>query len=166
MTTVEERLAAQGFTIPPLPKSGGKYVPGIVAGDLLFLSGAIGTSFKDGKWSLPITGKLGGELSIEQGCESARYCVLNHLAAIKSIISNLDRVRQVVKLVGYVNAAPGFTKAPLVLDGASDLLIAAFGPEIGQHARTAAYQHEMSFNAPIETDLVVDIGDGRGGATK
>ncbi len=155
MATPTQNLAALGLSIPPLPKPGGKYAPGVLAGDLLFLSGVIGTVFKDGKWTLPITGKLGGELSIEQGIESARYCVLNHLAAIQHILGDLKRVRQVVKLVGYVNAAPGFTKAPFVLDGASDLLISVFGREIGLHARVAAYQNEMSFNAPIETELIV-----------
>ena len=157
MTTVEDRLASQGLIIPPLPQPGGKYAPGVLTGDLLFLSGAIGTAFIDGKWRLPFVGKLGGELSIEQGYESARYCALNHLAAIKHIIGDLARVRQVVKLVGYVNTAPGFTKAPMVLDGASDLLIGVFGPDIGLHARVAVYQNEMSFNAPIETDLIVEV---------
>lgn len=106
---------------------------------------------------LPIVGKLGGDLSIEQGYKSARYCALNHLAAIQHIVGDLSRVRQVVKLLGYVNAAPGFTKAPLVLDGASNLLISVFGPDIGLHARVAVYQNEMSFNAPIETDLIVEV---------
>jgi enamine deaminase RidA (YjgF/YER057c/UK114 family) len=110
MTIFEEKLAAQGLAIPPLPQPSGKYAPGVIAGDLLFLSGAIGTVFTDGKWRLPITGKLGGELSIQQGYESARYCVLNHLAAIKHIIGDLDRVKRVVKLVGYVNAAPRLHK--------------------------------------------------------
>ena len=157
MTTFEENLTAKGLSIPPLPQPGGRYAPGVLTGNLLFLSGAIGTAFIDGKWRLPIAGKLGGELSIEQGYESARYCALNHLAAIKHILGNLDRVTRVVKLVGYVNAAPGFTKAPMVLDGASDLLIDVFGPDIGLHARVAAYQNEMSFNAPIETDLIVEV---------
>jgi len=157
MTTVADNLAALGLIIPPLPRPGGKYAPSVLSGDLLFLSGAIGTAFVDGKWSLPIVGKLGGELSIEKGYESARYCALNHLAAIQYTVGDLSRVRQVVKLVGYVNAAPGFTKAPLVLDGASDLLISVFGPDIGLHARVAVYQHEMSFNAPIETDLIVEV---------
>lgn len=157
MTTVEDRLASQGLIIPPLPQPGGKYAPGVLTGDLLFLSGAIGTAFIDGKWRLPFVGKLGGELSIEQGYKSARYCALNHLAAIKHIIGDLARVRQVVKLVGYVNTAPGFTKAPMALDGASDLLIGVFGPDIGLHARVAVYQNEMSFNAPIETDLIVEV---------
>jgi enamine deaminase RidA (YjgF/YER057c/UK114 family) len=157
MSAFEDKLAAQGLVIPPLPQPGGNYAPGVLTGDLLFLSGAIGTAFIDGNWRLPIVGKLGGELSIEHGYESARYCALNHLAAIKHILGDLARVRQVVKLVGYVNAAPGFTKAPMVLDGASDLLISVFGADIGLHARAALYQNEMSFNAPIETDLIVEV---------
>jgi enamine deaminase RidA (YjgF/YER057c/UK114 family) len=108
---------------------------------------------------LPLVGKLGRDLTIEQGYESARYCVLNHLAALQEMVGDLDRVRKVVKLMGYVNAAPGFTKAPLVLDGASDLLVSVFGNDIGCHARAVAYQHEMSFNAPIETDLLVEVSD-------
>ena len=157
MPTVAENLAAMGLTIPPVPKPGGKYASGVLCGDLLFLSGAIGTVFKDGKWSLPIVGKLGADVSIERGRESAQYCMLNHLAVIEDMLGDLARVRQVVKLVGYVNVAPGYTKAPLVLDGASDLLLKVFGPAIGLHARVAAYQNEMSFNAPIETDLIVRV---------
>jgi hypothetical protein len=77
---------------------------------------------------------------------------------MKQELGDLGRVKKIVKLVGYVNAAPGFTKAPLVLDGASDLLVSAFGDEIGLHARVAVYQHEMSFNAPVETELTVWVG--------
>lgn len=158
MTTIDDNLADLGFAVPPLPKPSGNYAPGIRVGDLLFLSGAIGTTFRDGKWTLPIFGKLGSNLSIEQGYVSARYCALNHLASIRHILGDLSRVRQIVKLTGHINAAPGFNKAPLVLDGASDLLVATFGQQIGLHARVALYQHEMSFNAPIETDLIVAVG--------
>lgn len=160
MDEVETRLAELGLSIPPLPKPGGNYAPAVRTGNLVFLSGAIGTAYSNGKWGLPITGKLGAELSIEQGYQSARLCALNHIAALKAILGKLDQVTQVVKLTGFVNAAPGFTKAPLVLDGASDLLVAAFGRDIGLHARAAMYQHEMSFNAPVETDLIVEIAAG------
>ncbi len=153
----ESRLAQLLLVLPPPAKPGGHYAPAILTGNLLYLSGAIGTIYEDGRWRLPLTGKLGSDLTVEQGRLSARYCVLNHLAAIKASLGTLDRVRQVVKLTGYVNAAPGFTKAPLVLDGASELLTAVFGAEIGSHARTAVYQHDMSFNAPVETDLIVEV---------
>jgi hypothetical protein len=122
------------------------------------LSGVIGTAYQDGRWSLPLKGKVGSDLSIEQGYASARLCALNHIATMKQELGDLGRVKKIVKLVGYVNAAPGFTKAPLVLDGASDLLVSAFGDEIGLHARVAVYQHEMSFNAPVETELTVWVG--------
>ncbi|MDF2116273.1 RidA family protein [Roseiarcaceae bacterium H3SJ34-1] len=154
---VEARLTQLQLVLPPVPKPGGHYAPAVLTGNLLYVSGAIGTVYEDGRWNLPLVGKLGSELTIEQGRLSARYCVLNHLAAIKASLGTLDRVRQVVKLTGYVNAAPGFTKAPLVLDGASELLTSVFGAEIGLHARTAVYQNEMSFNAPIETDLIVEV---------
>jgi len=157
---VEARLAQLQLNLPPLPKPGGHYAPAILTGNLLYVSGAIGTVHEDGRWHLPLVGKLGSDLTIEQGRLSARYCVLNHLAAIKASLGTLDRVGQVVKLTGYVNAAPGFTKAPLVLDGASELLMSVFGTEIGAHARTAVYQNEMSFNAPIETDLIVEVAPG------
>jgi enamine deaminase RidA (YjgF/YER057c/UK114 family) len=154
---VESRLAALGLTLPPLPAPGGDYAPGVRVGEMVHLSGAIGTAFTDGRWHLPIRGALGAAVSIEEGRHSARLCVLNHLAALKALIGDLDAVMQVVKLTGYVHAAPGFTKAPLVLDAASALLVEAFGPERGRHARVAAYQHVMSFDAPLETELLVAV---------
>lgn len=158
MSAVEGRLRAIGLEIPPVPKPGGRYVSAVRVENLLVLSGVIGTAYQDGGWSLPHKGKVGSDLSIEQGYASARLCVLNHIAAMKQELGDLARVKKIVKLVGYVNSAPGFTKAPLVLDGASELLVSAFGEEIGLHARVAVYQHEMSFNAPVETELTVCVG--------
>lgn len=157
MDTVAARIRALGLEIPPLPQAAGNFLPWVRTGSFVFLSGAIGTTFGGGKWSLPIKGKVGADISIEQGYESARYCALNHIAALQACLESLNQVLKIVKLVGYINAAPGFTKAPLVLDGASNLLVAAFGPERGAHARSAVYQPEMSFNAPLETDLVVEV---------
>jgi enamine deaminase RidA (YjgF/YER057c/UK114 family) len=156
MSAIAARLAELGLVIPPLPAPGGNYVSAVETGTLVFLSGAIGTEFRDGQWSLPLRGQLGQDLTIEQGRQSARLCMLNHLAALQALQGGLDRVKRIVKLTGYVLAAPGFTKAPLVLDGASDLLLAVFGTPRGLHARAAVYQHTMSFNAPVETDLIVE----------
>jgi enamine deaminase RidA (YjgF/YER057c/UK114 family) len=153
----EARLAALGLVLPPPPAPGGFYAPAMRAGGVVHVSGAIGTEFVDGAWRLPLRGALGGAVSLEQGRDSARLCVLNHLAALKALLGDLDAVTQVVKLTGYVHAAPGFTKAPLVLDAASELLVAVFGPERGRHARVAAYQHTMSFDAPLETELLVTV---------
>lgn len=158
MSAVEARLRSMGLEVPPVPKPGGKYISAVRVENLLVLSGVIGTAYQDGRWSLPLKGKVGSELSIEQGYDSARLCALNHVATLKQELDDLDRVKKIVKLVGYINAAPGFTKAPLVLDGASDLLVSAFGEEVGLHARVAVYQHEMSFNAPVETELTVWLG--------
>ena len=130
---------------------------------MLYLSGAIGTVFEEGRWRLPHKGQLGAELDIAEGRESARWCILHHLRAIEDALGSLERVAGIVRLVGYVNAAPGFTKAPLVLDGASALLLDVFGEERGRHARVALYQPEMSFDAPIETELTVQVAADPGG---
>jgi len=157
MNKVVDRLSASGFVLPPCPPPGGNYAGAVQSGRLVFLSGAIGTQYKDGAWSLPFRGALGGELDVDSGRASARLCVLNHLAALQEHLGDLERVKQVVKLTGYVYSTPDFTKAPLVLDAASDLLVMAFGDPIGRHARVAAYQHTMSFRAPIETELLVEV---------
>ncbi|MCB1387927.1 MAG: RidA family protein [Rhodobacteraceae bacterium] len=157
MTDAYENLHVLGLRLPPPAPAAGNFVPGMQSGDLLFLSGAIGTAHDGASWSLPIRGKLGAEVSVEDGRRSAELCALNHLSAIHALTGDLGRVRQVIKLTGHVNAAPGFTKAPLVLDGASDLLLAVFGRECGRHARVATYQPEMSFHAPLETELIVQI---------
>lgn len=157
MNQFEDRLRALGLTIPPVPEPGGRYVTAVQAGSMLYLSGAIGTSHADGQWSIHYRGKVGLELTVQQGYQSARLCALNHIAAMKHELGDLARVQKILKLTGYVNAAPGFTKAPFVLDGASDLLVEVFGETVGLHARTTTYQHEMSFNAPLETDLIVSV---------
>lgn len=155
--TVEARLAALGLVLPPPPAPGGAYAPAMRVGDVVHVSGAIGTEFAEGRWRLPIRGPLGGAVSLEEGQRSARLCILNHLAALKDLLGDLEAVVQVVKLSGHVHAAPGFNKAPLVLDAASELLVAAFGPERGRHARVATYQPSMSFDAPLETELLVAV---------
>jgi enamine deaminase RidA (YjgF/YER057c/UK114 family) len=96
-------------------------------------------------------------LSIEEGYQSARLVAINHLAMIKSVIGDLDHVVRIVKMVGYINAAPGFKDAPKVLNGASDLFVQVFGEERGRHARAALYQHEITFDAPVENELTVQV---------
>jgi hypothetical protein len=95
------------------------------------------------------------ELSIEEGYQSARLMAINHLAMAKAVLGDLDRITRVIRLLGFVNAAPGFRDAPKVLNGASDLLVAVFGPERGRHARSALYQHELARNAPVPGELTV-----------
>jgi enamine deaminase RidA (YjgF/YER057c/UK114 family) len=148
----ELRLKELGIELPAAPRPVANYVPVVRVGDLLFLSGVLPS--KDGQ--LVFTGKLGAILSIEQGVEAARVAVLNALAIMKAETGSLDRVKRVVKMVGHIASAPGFTDQPQVLNGASDLLVAVFG-ESGRHARVAVGAAELPRQAPIEIELIVQV---------
>ncbi len=102
-------------------------------------------------------GKLGGELTVEQGQAAARICALNCLAVVRAALGELDRVAQVVKLTGFVASAPGFTQQSQVVNGASELLVEVFG-ERGRHARAAVGVAELPLGAPVEVELVVEVG--------
>ena len=157
---IELRLGALGLTLPAPPAAIGNFVAGVVHGDLLYVSGTYGTVKTDeGEDVIPTPGKLGAELTIEEGYESARLMALNHLALAKVVVGDLDRIERPIRLVGYVNAAPGFQNAPAVLNGASDLLIEIFGPELGTHARMALYQHELARDAPIAGEISFALKD-------
>ncbi len=148
----EEKLRALGLTLPGPPKPVANYVPAVRVGDLLFLSGVLPS--RDGQ--LIVTGKLGESLTVEQGMEAARVAVLNGLSIIRNVAGSLDRVRQIVKMVGYIASAPGFTDQPQVLNGASDLLVSVFG-EAGRHARAAVGAAELPRQAPVEIELIVEL---------
>ena len=155
---VEARLSQLGITLPRPPKPIANYVPGVIVGEILYVSGTLGTVPNSGDEDvLPIKGKVGRDISVEQGYQSARYMAINHLAMIKAVLDDLDRIVRIVKMVGYVNAAPGFTDAHLVLNGASDLYVDLFGPESGKHARAALFQHELGLDAPVEAEMTVQI---------
>ncbi len=158
MGRIETRLNEMGIALPRPPKAVANYIPGVKVGEILYVAGTIGTVVSpDDEDILPIKGKLGRELTVEQGYQSARLTAINHLAMIKAVIGDLDDVVRIVKLVGYVNAAPGFQKAPWVLNGASDLLVEVFGSERGKHARAALYQNELTGDAPIEIEMTVQV---------
>lgn len=148
----EAKLKELGLTLPAPPKPVANYVPVVKVGDLLFLSGVLPS--RDGQ--LVMTGKLGQELSIEQGMEACRIAVLNGLSIIKSEAGSLDRVKQIVKVVGHIASAPGFTDQPQVLNGASDLLVSVFG-DAGRHARVAVGAAELPRRAPVEIELIVQV---------
>ena len=158
MARVEDRLRELGITLSRPPKAVANYIPAVEVGEILYVSGTIGTVVSPNDEDiLPIKGKLGKDLTVEEGYQSARYTALNLLSMIKSVIGDLNRVVRIVKLIGYVNAAPGFQNAPAVLNGASDLLVEIFGPDRGKHARAALYQHELTFDAPIEIEMTIQI---------
>lgn len=148
----EEKLRELGLTLPAPPKPVANYVPVVRTGDLLFLSGVLPS--RDGQ--LIMTGKLGQDLSIEQGMEAARVAVLNGLSIIRQEAGSLDRVKRIVKIVGHVTSAPGFTDQPQVLNGASDLLVSLFG-DAGRHARVAVGAAELPRQAPVEIELIVEL---------
>jgi enamine deaminase RidA (YjgF/YER057c/UK114 family) len=148
----ELRLKELGIELPAAPKPVANYVPVVRVGDLLFLSGVLPS--KEGQ--LVMTGKLGADVSIEQGVAAAKLAVLNALAIVKAEAGSLDRVKRMVKMVGHIASAPGFTDQPHVLNGASDLLVAVFG-EAGRHARVAVGAAELPRRAPIEIELIVQV---------
>ncbi len=150
--SVEQKLIQLGITLPAPPKPVATYVPAVQAGDLLFLSGVI--PFRNGK--LTVEGKLGRDLTVEQGYEAARIALLNALAIVRSEIGTLDRVRKVVRLVGHVASAEGFVQQPAVVNGASDLLVRIFD-DAGRHARVAIGAAELPLNSPIELELILQI---------
>jgi enamine deaminase RidA (YjgF/YER057c/UK114 family) len=155
---IEARLTELGIVLPRTPKAVANYLPGVKVGEILYVSGTIGTIVgPNDEDILPIKGKLGKNLSVKQGYQSARLTAINHLAMIKAVIGDLDNVVRIVKLIGYVNASPGFTEAPWVLNGASDLLVEVFGPERGRHARAALYQNELTLDAPVEIEMTVQV---------
>ncbi|MGA6828375.1 RidA family protein [Nitrospira sp. NS4] len=150
--SIDAKLKALNLELPAAPKPVANYVPVVRAGDLLFLSGVLPS--RDGQ--LVMTGKLGQGLSIEQGMEAAKVAALNALAIIQGEIGSLDNVKRIVKMVGHIASAPGFTDQPQVLNGASDLFVALFG-EAGKHARVAVGAAELPRQAPVEIELIVQV---------
>lgn len=150
--SIDARLKALGIELPPPPKPVASYVPAVLAGDLLFLSGIL--PFRDGQ--VVITGKLGQEVTVERGAEAASLALLNALAVVKQELGSLDRVRRIVRVVGHVASAAGFAQQPAVINGASDLLVQLFG-EAGRHARVALGAAELPLHAAIELELLVQV---------
>jgi enamine deaminase RidA (YjgF/YER057c/UK114 family) len=155
---VEDQLRALGLELPPAPRPVASYVPAVRSGDLLFLSGIL--PMKDGRpaW----IGKIGRELTVEQGAEAARLACLNALAVVRGELGSLDAVARIVRLGGHVASAEGFTQQPAVVNGASDLLVAIFG-DAGRHARLALGAYELPLGAAIELELIVQVRSSAGG---
>src|SRR5262245_30774478 len=149
---IEQQIRKLGLELPPAPAAVANYVPAVRTGNLLITSGQL--PWKDGK--LAYTGKLGGDLNAEQGYEAAKLCALNALAQCKALLGDLEKVRRVLRLEGYVHCAPGFRQHPQVLNGASDLINAVFG-ERGRHARTALGINEMPLDAPLQLVLWAEV---------
>ena len=150
---IDARLAELGITLPDAPAPAANYVPYVVSGDLVFVSGQI--PMQDGGM---ITGKLGADADIETGQRAARACALNILAQVRAACGgDLDRVRRIVKLGGFVNGTPDFTDAPEVINGASDVIVDIFG-DAGRHARFAVVTASLPRGVAVEIDAVVEVG--------
>ncbi len=155
---IEARLAELGIELPSPPAAIGNFVPGVIFDNILYVSGTYGTvKDESGHDIIPEPGKVGGELSVEEGYESAKLMIINHLAMAKAVLGDLDLIDRPIRLVGYVNAAAGFQDAPSVLNGASDLLFEIFGKKKGSHARMALYQHELARNAPVAGEIMFGL---------
>lgn len=153
MGKFETRLADMGITLPDAPAPAANYVPYVLVGDVLYVSGQL-PKYGD----RTIVGKLGDDLDIETGAEAAKFCAINLLAQVKAACGgDLDRLKRVVKLGGFVNSTPDFGDQPKVINGASDFLGEALG-EAGKHARAAVSSPALPFGVAVEIEGVFQIG--------
>ena len=152
MSTIDDRLAELGLTLPVLAKPVAAYVPAVITGNLVYTSGQL--PFVDG--ALPATGKLGSDVTDATGKELAQICALNALAAVQSVIGSLDRITRIVKVVGFVASEPSFTGQPGVINGASEILGEIFG-DAGVHARSAVGVAVLPLDSPVEVELIVEF---------
>lgn len=150
--TIEDRLASLGLTLPDAPAPVANYVPYTIVGDLLFISGQVSKA-ADGTLA---TGALGGDLDVAAGQAAARYSALNVLAQAKAALGKLERIAGIVRLTGFVNAAPDFTDHPAVINGASDLMVDVLG-DAGRHTRAAVGVSSLPLNCAVEIDAIIRI---------
>lgn len=148
----EQKISELGLTLPSVAPPAGSYLPSVTSGNLVFTAGQI--PLVEGK--LAATGKVGSEISLDKAQELARICLLNGLAAVKSELGDLQRVKRIVKIVGFVSSDPSFTQQPQVINAASDLLAEIFG-EAGRHARSAVGVAVLPLDAPVEIELIVEF---------
>lgn len=150
--SIEKKLAEIGLELPQAPTPLGSYVPVQISGNLIFTSGQTAAINGERKF----LGKVGQEISLEEGILSARDACLNCLASLKKELGSLDAVEKIIKVVGYVNSATGFNQQPQVINGASDLLVELWG-ERGRHARSAVGVAELPANSSVELEIIVEI---------
>ena len=152
--SAEQRLQELGLELPATAEPTATYVMAKRVGNLLFVAGHGPT--RDAQGHRP-TGKIGRDLTLEEGYDAARRVGLNLLATLRAELGSLDRVVQIVKLLGMVNCAPGFNQTPRVINGCSDLLVEVFGPQAGAHARSAVGMAELPNDIPVEIEMIVEV---------
>ncbi len=149
---IERKIAEKGISLPAAPRPVANYVPAVKVGNLLFVSGH--GPYNDGQ--IKVSGKVGKELTLEEGYQVARNVALNCLATVKDVLGDLDKVKRVVKLLGMVNCTEDFKDQPKVINGASDLLVEIFG-DIGKHARSAVGMQALPNNIPVEIEMILEV---------
>jgi enamine deaminase RidA (YjgF/YER057c/UK114 family) len=152
MSQIEQKIIELGFSLPETAKPLAAYIPAVQSGNLVFTSGQLPMI----EGSLAETGKVGGSVSPERAKELATVCALNALAAVKTVIGDLDKIKRIVKVVGFVSSVPEFSAQPGVVNGASDFLGAVFGDK-GIHARSAVGVAVLPLDAPVEIELIVEV---------
>ena len=150
----EARLEALGLALPPLAAPLAAYVPAVRTGRHVYTAGQL--PLADGK--LLMTGRVGAQVSVEEATALARTCALNALAAVASVTDGLSAVTRIVKIVGFVASDPSFTGQPLVVNGASELMLDVFG-DAGRHARSAVGVAVLPLDSPVEVELIAEVGD-------
>ena len=153
MSSPESRLKSLGIELPPAPQPAANYVTSCRSGRLVFLSGQ--GPIANGE--VVYAGRVGAELTEEQGYQAARLTILNSLAILKQAVGSLDEVTRIVKLLAWVRSAEGFQRQHVVVNGASDLLVEVFGEARGRHARSAVAAHELPFGIAVEIEMVVEV---------
>ena len=149
---IQDRLEKLNITIPEVPEPAAEYIPAQKTGNLIFCSGQ--GPVKEGEYIH--VGRVGNEVSLEEGYKSARLCAINCLAAIKSVTGSLEEIDNIVKVRGFVNSSRDFTRQPEVINGASELLVEIFA-EKGRHARSALGTSNLPDNIPVELEMFVEI---------
>lgn len=149
---IEQRLEELGITLPGERKALASYVPAVKVNNLLFISGQ--DCSVNGEFIYK--GKVGDEYTLEEGQQAAKQCIVNALAVIKREAGGFKNVRRIVKMLAFVNSAPGFNEQPYIINGASDFLEEVFG-EKGKHARSAIGTSELPFDIPVEIELIVEL---------
>jgi enamine deaminase RidA (YjgF/YER057c/UK114 family) len=155
VSAIDEKLKQMGIKLPEASAPVANYVPTVRTGNLLYVSGVGPAAREDG--TVP-TGKVGQDLTLEEGYEAARLVGINLIARLKGALGDLERVKQVVKLLSMVNTSPDFTQTPAVANGCSDLLVEVFGDR-GRHARSAVGMAALPNNIPVEIEMIVEVSD-------